>query len=101
MVGLGFFEHDCAKLARGPDGFIAILRAMGMPFANLLGWATIIVEIAGGSMILLGAFVPVAAVPMIIVLLVAIFTVHLPWIQLDQAVVIQRNRRRARLNSEQ
>jgi putative oxidoreductase len=78
MVGLGFVEHGYAKLARGADAFIAILHAIGTPFAELLGWATIIVEIAGGSMILLGALVPVASVPMIIVLLVAIFTVHLP-----------------------
>jgi putative oxidoreductase len=49
-----------------------------MPFADLLGWATIIVEIVGGLLIFAGAFVPVATVPMIIVLLVAIFTVHLP-----------------------
>jgi putative oxidoreductase len=41
-------------------------------------WATIIVEIVGGLLILAGAFVPVATVPMIVVLLVAIFTVHLP-----------------------
>ena len=51
---------------------------MGMPLADLLGWATILVEIVGGLLILGGAFVTVAAVPMIIVLLVAIFTVHLP-----------------------
>jgi uncharacterized membrane protein YphA (DoxX/SURF4 family) len=38
----------CAKLSRGADGFIAILRAIGMPFADLQGWATIIVEIVGG-----------------------------------------------------
>lgn len=78
IVGLGFIEHGYAKLARGPHVFIAILHAIGMPFAHLLGWATIAVEIVGGSLILLGAFVPVATVPMIIVLLVAIFTVHLP-----------------------
>jgi len=77
IVGLGFIEHGLAKLTRGVDGFIAILHAIGTPFADLLGWATIGVEIVGGSMILLGAFVPVAAVPMIMVLLVAIFTVHL------------------------
>jgi len=76
IVGLGFIEHGLAKLMRGPDGFIAILHAMGTPFADLLGWATILVEIAGGLMILFGAFVPVAAVPMIVVLLVATFTVH-------------------------
>jgi putative oxidoreductase len=49
-----------------------------MPFAELLGWATIMVEIVGGLLILFGALVPVAALPMIIVLLVAIVTVHLP-----------------------
>src|SRR5262249_23722394 len=53
-------------------------HTIGMPFAAILGWATIVVEILGGLLILAGAFVPVAAVPMIIVLLVAIFTVHLP-----------------------
>jgi putative oxidoreductase len=78
IVGLGFIGHGLAKLTRGADGFIAILHAIGTPFADLLGWATIGVEIVGGSMILLGAFVPVATVPMIVVLLVAIFTVHLP-----------------------
>jgi putative oxidoreductase len=78
MVGLGFFEHGYAKLARGADSFIAILHAIGIPFAELLGWATILVELVGGLLILFGAFVPVAALPMIIVLLVAIVTVHLP-----------------------
>ena len=78
IVGLGFFEHGYAKLSRGADGFIAILHAIGMPFAELLGWATITVEIVGGLLILFGTLVPVAALPMIIVLLVAIVTVHLP-----------------------
>jgi putative oxidoreductase len=32
----------------GSGRFIAILRAIGMPFVDLLGWATIIVEIVGG-----------------------------------------------------
>src|ERR1700722_16621187 len=78
IVGFGFVQHGYAKLSRGPDDFIAILHAIGVPFADLLGWATIIVEIIGGLLILAGAFVPVAAVAMIVVLLVAIFTVHLP-----------------------
>jgi putative oxidoreductase len=79
IIGFGFIEHGYAKLSRGADDFIAILHSIGLPFADLLGWATIIVEIIGGLLILIGAFVPVAAVPMIIVLLVAIFTVHLPY----------------------
>lgn len=78
IVGFGFVEHGYAKLAHGPDAFIAILHAIGMPFADLLGWATIAIEVLGGLFILAGAFVPAAALPMIVVLLVAIFTVHLP-----------------------
>ncbi|HTV85960.1 MAG TPA: DoxX family protein [Dyella sp.] len=78
ILGYGFMEHGYAKLARGPEGFIGILHAIGMPFADLLGWATIAIEVLGGLMILLGALIPVASVPMIAVLLVATFTVHLP-----------------------
>jgi putative oxidoreductase len=33
IVGLGFFQHGYAKLSRGPDGFIAILHAIGLPFS--------------------------------------------------------------------
>jgi len=78
IVGLGFMQHGYAKLARGPDGFLAILHAMGLPLADLLGWATIAIEVMGGLLILLGAFVPIAALPMLAVLLVATMTVHLP-----------------------
>ena len=78
IVGLGFIQHGYAKLARGPEDFIGILRAMGLPASLLLGWLTIIVELVGGLMILIGALIPLAALPMMIVLLVAIVTVHLP-----------------------
>jgi putative oxidoreductase len=78
IVGFGFMEPGYAKLARGPEAFIAVLHALGVPAPFLLGWATIIVEVVGGLLILLGAVVPLATVPMAAVLLVAIFTVHLP-----------------------
>jgi putative oxidoreductase len=78
IVGYGFMEHGYAKLARGPDAFPAILQGLGMPAPHLLSWATILTELAGGGAVLLGLLIPVASVPMIIVLLVAIFTVHLP-----------------------
>jgi putative oxidoreductase len=78
IAGFGFLAHGYAKLARGPEIFIGILDAIGMPFSFVLGWATILIELIGGFLILLGAFVPLASVPMIVVLLVAIFTVHLP-----------------------
>jgi putative oxidoreductase len=78
IVGLGFIEHGYAKLSRGAGGFAMILHAIGVPFADLLAWGTIIVEIIGGLLILVGSFAPLAAAPMIVMLLVAIFTVHLP-----------------------
>jgi putative oxidoreductase len=70
IVGYGFLEHGYVKLARGPDDFIGILQAMGMPFAVFLGWTTIVIEMVGGLLILIGAFVPVASLPMVVVLLV-------------------------------
>lgn len=78
IVGYGFIEHGFAKLARGPDAFIHILQALHMPAAPLLAWATILIELVGGIAVLLGALVPLFSVPMTVVLLVAIFTVHLP-----------------------
>jgi putative oxidoreductase len=78
MVGFGFMEHGYAKWARGPEVFIHLLQAIGVPAPELLGWATIIIEVLGGLFVLLGALVPLATVPMAVALLVAIFTVHLP-----------------------
>jgi putative oxidoreductase len=78
IVGAGFIHHGYAKLLRGPESFTNILDALGMFDPPLLAWATIIVEIAGGLAVIAGLFIPLVSVPMIIVLLVAIFTVHLP-----------------------
>ena len=78
IVGFGFIQHGYAKLARGPEDFIGVLHAMGLPSSFLLGWLTIVVELVGGLMILVGALIPLATLPMMIVLFVAIITVHLP-----------------------
>jgi putative oxidoreductase len=78
IVGYGFMEHGYAKLVHGPENFIAILHAIGVPAPALMGWATILVELVGGLAVLAGAFVPLVAVPMAAVLLVATFTVNLP-----------------------
>jgi putative oxidoreductase len=78
IVGYGFMTHGYAKLARGPEHFTAILHALGMPAPELLAWATIGVELLGGLAVLLGFLIPLASMPMAIVLLVAIFTAHLP-----------------------
>jgi putative oxidoreductase len=78
IVGYGFMAHGYAKLVNGPDHFIGILHALSVPAPELLGWMTILTELAGGLAVLIGAFVPVVSVPMAAVLLVAL-TVHLPY----------------------
>lgn len=78
IVGIGYMQHGWAKFARGADSFAAILHAIGMPAPELLSWATILVELGGGLAVLLGLFIPLASIPMAIILVVAIVTVHLP-----------------------
>ena len=79
IVGYGFIAHGVAKLEKGPDHFVDILQAIGTPAPHLMAWLTIFVEVSGGLAVLLGAFVVWASAPMVAVLLVAIFTVHLPF----------------------
>jgi putative oxidoreductase len=79
IVGYGFIQHGVAKLLRGPDAFAAILHAIGVPAPHLMAWLTILTELFGGTAVLVGAFVTLASIPMAVVLLVAIFTVHLPY----------------------
>jgi putative oxidoreductase len=79
IVGFGFMQHGFAKLAKGPDAFTAILHALHVPQPHLMAWLTIVTELLGGLAVLLGAFVPLASLPMAAVLLVAIFTVHLTY----------------------
>lgn len=78
-VGYGFIEHGFAKLSRGPEAFAAILHMMGVPAPHLMAWLTILTELIGGLTVLLGAFVPLASLPMAAVLVVAMLTVHLPY----------------------
>jgi putative oxidoreductase len=79
IVGYGFMAHGYAKLARGPEHFAGILHAIGLPAPDLLAWMTILVELIGGLGVLAGAFVVWLSVPMAVILLVAAFTVHLPY----------------------
>jgi putative oxidoreductase len=77
ILGYGFLAHGWAKLLKGPDSFAAILQAIGVPAPHWMAWLTILVEIVGGLAILLGALVSWASIPMAVVLLSAMFTVHL------------------------
>ncbi len=79
IVGFGFMNHGFAKLGRGSDAFAIILHALGVPAPHFMAWFTILMEIFGGLAVFLGAFVTLVSVPMAALLLVAMFTVHLPY----------------------
>ena len=79
IVGYGFLAHGLAKWSKGPKVFAGILHATGVPLPQLMAWVTIATEIVCGLAFLTGAFVALVSIPAIILLGVAIFTVHLPY----------------------
>jgi putative oxidoreductase len=79
VIGFGFMAHGWAKLSRGPAGFAKLLEQIGAPLPEITAWASTFVELLGGLAIFVGAFVEVVSVPLIIMMLVAMFTVHLKY----------------------
>jgi len=77
LVGLGFAAHGYAKLARGPANFAVILAAIGVPLPEPIAWITTLLELLGGVALVLGAAVALLSVPLVIVMLTALFGVHL------------------------
>jgi putative oxidoreductase len=77
IIGYGFMVHGWAKLSRGPAGFARLLEQIGAPLPEMTAWVSTVVEILGGLAILAGAFVAAVSVPLIVMMLVAMFTVHL------------------------
>ena len=79
IVGYGFIVHGYAKVVNGPDQFAAALQGLGVPVPHLMAWATIGFELLGGLAVLVGACIPLISVPLTVILLVAVVTVHLPY----------------------
>jgi putative oxidoreductase len=79
IVGYGFIAHGYAKVMNGPDHFAASLQGLGVPAPDVMAWSTIGCELLGGLAVLLGAYIPLMSLPLTVVLLVAIVTVHLPY----------------------
>jgi putative oxidoreductase len=77
VIGYGFMAHGWAKLSRGPAGFAKLLEQIGAPLPEVTAWVSTLIEILGGLAIVAGAFVVAVSVPLIVMMLVAMFTVHL------------------------
>src|SRR5262249_5623080 len=77
VIGYGFLAHGWAKLSRGPEGFAKLLEQIGAPLPEVTAWASTLIEILGGLAIRAGAFVAAASIPLIGMMLFALFTVRL------------------------
>lgn len=79
IVGYGFMAHGIAKWSRGPEHFGQLLHQIGIPLPVATAWIVTLLEVFGGLAILLGVFVALASIPLIASMLVAMFTVQLPY----------------------
>ena|SRR6266566_3272051 len=77
IVGYGFIAHGAAKWIAGPRSFGKFLHVVGAPAPVATAWVVMLLEIFGGVAIVAGIFVEIVSVPLIISMLVAIFTVHI------------------------
>ena len=67
------------KNVHGPSGFANLLTQIGTPFPEVTAWVSIFTEILGGLAIFVGAFVEIVSIPLIVMMLVAMFTIHLKY----------------------
>ena len=79
IIGFGYMAHGWVKLSRGPAGFEKLLIYTGVPFPHFTSWLVPYIELFGGLVILLGAFVTIISIPLIITQLVAMFTVQIKY----------------------
>jgi putative oxidoreductase len=77
VIGFGFMAHGWAKWSRGPEKFGVLLHQIGVPLPKITAWVVTVVELVGGMAIFAGLLVTFVSVPLIIAMLVAMFTVHL------------------------
>src|SRR4029079_10539041 len=76
VVGSGFMVHGLAKWNRGPANFGKLLHVLGVPAPVPTAWLVTLLEIFGGLAILAGVLVALVSIPLIVSMLVAMFTVH-------------------------
>jgi putative oxidoreductase len=77
VLGCGFMVHGWAKLSRGPAEFAKLLDWVGAPLPEVTAWVSTVLELLGGLALFVGTFVELVSIPLIVVMLIAMFTVHL------------------------
>ena len=77
MLAAGFLYHGLPKFtAEGHRMFAGMLQGIGIPSPEPVAWFVGGVEVLGGLLLLLGLLVRLAVLPLLVDMLVAMFTVH-------------------------
>ncbi|GAA2664830.1 MULTISPECIES: DoxX family protein [Actinosynnema] len=78
-VGAVFVAHGWQKVSEwGMDGTAAAFEGMGIPAPALSAWFAALVELIGGTLLIVGAGLPFVGVLLAVPVLGALFLVHLP-----------------------
>ena len=77
VTGAGFIVHGWAKISRGTAGFEKLLTLLGVPLPHFMGVMVPYVELLGGIAILVGLMTRMVSIPLIAVMLTAMFTIHI------------------------
>jgi len=76
MLAYGFYEPAMSKW-NNIDSVAGWFESMGMPFPTVNAYLAATTEILGVGLLVLGLFTRLISLPLIIIMIVAIFTVHL------------------------
>lgn len=76
-TGTGFMVHGWAKITRGLGGFERLLTQIGIPLPHLNALIIPYIELLGGLALFIGIGVRIVSLPLIMTMLVAMFTIQI------------------------
>lgn len=76
-IGFGFMAHGWAKLIKGPEAFGNLLAQIHVPFPHAMAWISTLTELIGGLAMFIGFMVSITALPLISIMLVAMFGIQI------------------------
>jgi len=76
-TGTGFMVHGWAKITRGLGGFERLLTQIGIPLSHLNALIIPYIELLGGLALFIGIGVRIVSLPLIMTMLVAMFTIQI------------------------
>ena len=78
-IGFGFMAHGWAKLIKGPEAFGNLLAQIHVPLPHAMAWMSTLTELVGGLAMFAGFMVSLTALPLIGIMLVAMFGIQIDY----------------------